>query len=539
MLLIRTPFVSDIFPKKLDKQTPIKIPAYVNIPKPSSSTSNGYSKKTSPSTTDNNVSSSAPNSSTSAKMNTPSSTNSSGNAIGNSEPSHQSTAKKSSSSRSAFENSEPSHQSTVKKSSSSRVHFQKLAESISINDLKIPEILEVFTDLDRFIENELSEISVRKRVGQRMAKTDHENDIFTKLKDEYLKDKQQHQNDFEKHMKQQKRNDDKQFDTIQEEDESFNDDASQSLLDLTITSQMNRLREKKLEKLKQELVKQEYLLAKISRVLEHVSVVNNKNINDVIIIERHYLVASTRFQSALKEIRRLESADPLHPRPFHRKGKCVLNDIILEVKQSYFDRHQASRNEYVVVLLKNEDEVYASNAISITSDVRTLKFPGKFRVPEAFTDFSMRLEVYGTTFWRKHTSLRDSMLKKYGYVMITLADSGEKRSRFDMIEVIKGDFNPLRTKILMTIRQKITPDVHYQGILMVKLGEEWFKTNALLCGYLMEINLISDDDTESMLLDLHNFDNDFITPVVSRLSKREFTFLLKFNHYVGAGNEFQ
>lgn len=525
MLLIINLSFADIFPQKQnsssrsDSNNNTSDPLNQFTLKPSPPTSNGYPKKTSTSTTDNNASSSAQNSSFSAK-NTPSSTNSYASGIGSLKPVQQSTAKK---------------------SSSSRVHFSKSNDAI-LNDgkkpeMKIPEILEVFTDLDRFIERELSEIAVRNRVGQRMAEIEQTSDVFTKLKDEYFKDKQEHQRDFEELVKQQERNDDKSFETIREEDEDPNESGNLSLLDLSIASRMNRLRAKKIEKLKLEMVKQEYLISKITRVIDHVRSVNDDNINDIITIERHYLVANTRFMSAMKEIRRLESPEPLHPRPFHRKGKCVLSDIILEVKQSYFERRQASRNEFIVVLLKYEDEVYASKAISITDDVRTLKFPSKFRVPEVFTDFNMQLEVYGTTFWRKQGALRDTMLKKYGFVTFTLADSGEKRSRFDMEEVIKGDVNPLRKKVLMTIDQKITPDVRYNGILLVKVGDDWYRTNAVLCGHLLEINLISEEDTETMLLDLHNFDSDFIVPVVSRVSKMPFAFLLKFDHYI-TGNDF-
>lgn len=147
-------------------------------------------------------------------------------------------------------------------------------------------------------------------------------------------------------------------------------------------------------------------------------------------------------------------------------------------------------------------------------------------------DFNMRLEVYGTTFWRRSHSIRATMLKKYGSVNFSLADTDENRKRFDMIEVINSELNPLRRKILVKIRQNITCNVHFEGTLLVKLDDEWFKTQAQLCGHLLQIDLISEEKTKPMLLDLLNFDNEFVIPVVSHVSHKSFTFLLKFNHFV-------
>ena len=394
--------------------------------------------------------------------------------------------------------------------------------------MTVPEILEVFTDLDLFIAHELNEINCRKQTeNETDKKTNVDEIVFKKLKDEYLKDKKKHQTEFEKQVKQQDRaKDEVRFETIDEEDEK------ESSLDLTIRSRMSRLRNKKIEKLKKEAHKQEDLFSKINRVLERVKRIDDQNLAGIINIERHYLTCSNRFQSALSEIRRLEDpSEELHPRPFHLKGKCVVKEIMLEIKPSYFERNRESHNEFFVVMLKYDDEVYASKAICITDDVRTIKFPYKFSVSDAYMDFEMRLEVYGTTFWRQRNMIRPTMMKKYGFFQFTLADTGDKRKRFEMVEIIRSEKNPLRKKILMKIHQKITPDVHYQGALLVKLGSSWHKTEAMLCGHLLEIKL-PETDCEPMLLDLHNFDSDFIIPVVSHISMKSFSFLLRFNHYV-------
>ena len=416
-------------------------------------------------------------------------------------------------------NLEPSQHSTAKKSS--KVHFDT-------EQIKIPEILEVFTDLDLFIDKELSEISCRKRLGTKIP--DNE-EFFLKLKQEYLKDKEQHQREFD----QQTEDDGKKLSMIQEDDEAEN------TLDASISSKMSRLRLRKIEWLRLEAKKQEYLLAKINRVLER-AIIGDRNIADIVIIERHYLVAGMRLQAALSEYKRLtESSIPLHPRPFHYKGTCTISEIMLEVKQRYFDRTNCAANEFVVVILKKDDEIYASRPLQIIDDIRTLKFPEIFNIYEAFADFSMRLEVHGTTLWRKEHKIRRTMLKKYGFVNnITIVDTAEKRQRFDMYEVIKSDQNPLRKKILVKIRQTITPEVHYAAALMVKLGDLWYKALGRLCGHLLEINLLSDGgeaEHDLMLLDLYNFDSNFIIPVVQMVSKKPFTFLMKFNHYVD-GNEF-
>lgn len=397
--------------------------------------------------------------------------------------------------------------------------------------MEIPEILEVFTDLDLFIERELSEIECRKRVNSKLygQLQNHTVDVFSKLKEEYLKDKQQHQKEFEKQLKH-----DPKFASIEEDDE----DEAESL-NLTVNSKMCYMREKKMEKLKLEAMKQETLLAKINRVLEQVRTVDEDSVPLVINIERHYLVASNRLQAALTEFQRLDDPNsPFNPNLPSRKGKCVISEIMLEVKPSYFAQKRA-QNEFVVVMLKYNEEVYASKVLCITDDIRVVRFPHKFRVPEAYEDFEMRLEVYGTTFWRKRYSIRETMLKKYGFVSFSLADTGVKRKRFEMLEVITSEHNPLRKKVLMKIRQKITADVHYEGSFKVKLGASWHKAQARLIGHSLEIALDDDDedDYETIHLDLQNFDSDFVVPVVSHVSMKPFTFLLKFKHYVN-GTEF-
>jgi Cell division protein anillin len=506
---------TDIFPKK-DTSSNSDNLATPSPQQTNSSSSTCYPKKQSTSTTDNNNRvSSGPNTSSSNEypknITTPSSANSSGNGIVNLEPTQHSTAKK-----------------------SSKVHFENAEENLEAK-LKIPEILEVFTDIDLFIEKELSEISCRKRVGRKLADQDYSEaaeEVFTKLKLEYLKDKQQHQREFERQVNQSV--EDKKLSMIQEENEA------EMSLDLTFTLKMNRWRMRKIERLRLEAKKQEYLLGKINRVLE-MAIIESRNIADVVTIERHYLVASMRLQAALTEYKRLtESSEPLHPRPFHHKGTCTVSEVMLEVKQRYFDRVNSAPNEFFVVLLKNDDEIYASRSLQIIEDIRTVKFPETFKIPEAYADFQMRLEIYGTTLWRKQHSIRSTMLKKYGFVNISLVDTGTKRKRFDMVEVIKSEHNPLRKKVLLKIHQTITPDVHFSAVLIVKLGDSWHKAYGRLCGHLLEINLIAEekgDDHDEMLLDLHNFDSDFIIPVVSHVSKKPFTFLLKFNHYVG-DNEF-
>lgn len=462
--------------------------------------SNGYSKQPSTSTTDNNPISSAPNTSSSNSNKTPS----------------------------PHIDTDSLHSFHQSRAMTSKTSFQKSAQEI-LGEVTVPEILEVFTDLDIFIEQELDEINCQKRIDK------HVNDdidfhtlldVFTRLKDEYLQDKKKHQQEFEKQITQHDllKNEVK-FETIQEE----NEEAS---LNLLITSRMSRLRDKKIEKLEKEVQKQEYLLSKINRVLDRVNTINENNISATVNIERHYLVAGNRLQSALAEIRRLEDpSETLHPRPFHIKGKCVVKEIILEVKPSYFIRNRQSYNEFFVVMLKHDDEIYASKAVCINSDVRTIKFPHTFSVSDAYMDFEMRLEVYGTTFWRQRNSIRATMLKKYGFFQFTLADTGNKRMRFEMVEVIKSENNPLRKKILMKIHQKITPDVHLEGVLMVKLENSWHEVKAMLCGHLLEIRL-PEAESMPMLLDLHNYDSDFVIPLGLNISMKPFAFLLRFNHYV-------
>lgn len=433
---------------------------------------------------------------------------------------------------------QPSHQSTANKILPSKSHFRRYAEAILNDTRKIPEILQVFADLDFFIDSELSELNTEKRVREKLDGSEAV-DVFKQLKEEYCRDMLQHQKNYESQLKQQRKSE-AQFSPIEEEEES----EDSSILNLSVVSQMNRSREKKIGKLEAEAVKQEYVLSKVNRLLENITRVDERNIEYVVKIERHYLVASSRFQSALTYLQRLKNPnEELHPRPFNRKGELIVSEVMLEVKPSYFERRKdiGSSNEYIVVLLKYNDKVYATNAVRIADGIRIVRFPQTIRIPEAYLDFEIRLEVYGTKSWCQQDLIRKTMLRKYGFTTFTLAQTGSKRQRFEMIEVIKSVSNPLRKKILVKIRQKITVDVHHSGVLFVKIADSWVKTNAILAGHLLQISLAdnsSSDPSDNMLLDLYNFDSEFAVPVLKRTAFRQFAFMLKFNHHID-GNDFQ
>lgn len=429
----------------------------------------------------------------------------------------------------------PTQQSTVLKPPKFTIFRRSADEIISERSDDIPEILEVFTDLDQFIDSELSELNTHNRVQQKLDEIDAF-DVFSKLKIEFYRDKLQHQQEFEVQLKKQRMSD-----SIEEDDENEENEGS-SILNLSDASQKNHLRQEKIKKLKLETKKQEYILDKINRVLENITTVDERNIDAVIKIERHYLVASSRFQSALTELQRLnKSSAEFHPHPFNRRGKIIVSEVMLEVKESYFERPADIFNEYVVVVLKHDEEIYATQAVSISDDIRTIRFPQTIRIPEAYLDFVIRMEVYGTTFWRERKMIRPTMLKKYGFTAFSLAQTGSKRQKFNLTEVIKSENNPLREKVLVKIRQQITVDVQFSGILYAKIGDSWVKTFAMLVGHLLEITLAEDDQnnpSDNMLLDLYNFDSDFAVPVLSNVAGRPFAFMLKFNHNV-EGNDFQ
>ena len=241
-----------------------------------------------------------------------------------------------------------------------------------------------------------------------------------------------------------------------------------------------------------------------------------------------------RLQCCLTEIKRLSDAKiEIRKAPFNRNGRMVISKIMLEVKQKYFDRHDCTENEYLVCVLKYGNHICATKPIQVTDDIRVVRFPEKFILDRVFLDFEMRLEVYGTQFMRKRSSIRDTMLKKYGFVNVTFEDGGKKR--WNMIEVLPSNINPLRCKILMKIRNKFTVNVNFSAILHVLYQKRWQKASAHLNGHLLKICF--DIQNEPLLLDLHYFDSDAVIPVVPRVSLVPFTFLLKFTHYV-EGNEF-
>lgn len=508
--------------------------------------------------------------------------------------------------------------------------------SLSNSDEKKRDMQKVFHDLDTFIEKELNEIQVRKRMSQlergmiekatKEAEKSHDEKFLSTLqllKDE-VREIKENQKEFENKMKRHqmqpnanlhlssrkqldyqtstsvdsescsslnKKKDSTikvfkkpappippkmnlqpksiQFSKItvsppkkKKEVEVNGKNLSEKIAELPLSSNNNniydeeesdsslgttheRSREEKVSRLEAELFKAETLMMKINRVLENVGKIDEHNIESIINIERHYLVASTRFQSALAELRKInENIDDNQPHqpPFNRKGKLVIRDIMLEVKSAYFQRKIPTKNEFLLVMIKYEDRVMASNAIRIENDVRIIRFPECFSVPEAYVDFEMRLEIFGTTFWRKANSVRETMLKKYGFVTFTLADTGKKHKRFTMIEVMQAENVPIRSKVLMRVAQKITAGIQYRGLLFVKIRDVWQETSTHLNGHILEISFKSfnhstvSQSRETILLDLYNFDSEAVIPVDTRVSKRPYAFSLKFNHYVDVAN---
>ncbi|KAG5682689.1 hypothetical protein PVAND_012024 [Polypedilum vanderplanki] len=304
-------------------------------------------------------------------------------------------------------------------------------------------------------------------------------------------------------------------------------------------------RHERIKKLELEIFKEETLMIKINRILNTVNNIDERNLAEIVNIERHYLVASSRLQSALAELKKLKDQnEPIRLPPFNRKGQLFVRDIMLEIKSSYFQRTTPTRNDFLLAVLKHEDIILATNPVRIKDDVRILKFSERFSIPDIYMDFCIRLEIYGTTFWRRNTSVRDTILKKYGFVTFTLADTGNKSKRFNLIEVLQSDNIPIKSKVMMKISQKITTDIKYKGILYVKLRDIWHETTAQLNGHLLELQFekkqIGTDfirSQETMLLDLYNADCDAVIQFDSnRISERPFSFLLKFNHYVDVTN---
>lgn len=490
---------------------------------------------------------------------------------------------------------------------------------LSNSDEKKRNMQKVFHDLDTFIEKELNEIQVRKRMTQlervmiekakEVEKNNHDEKFYSTLqmlKNE-VREIKENQKEFEKNMKRHsissaRKHLDYGTSTSGGESESYassivskksKDHSQKSIKKMNIPppippkksqkitpalspkkivmpikeNQMEAItdiqvnhrnessssvetvfkqkREEKISRLESELYKAETLMMKINRVLENVGKIDDNNIDSIINIERHYLVASTRFQSALTELRKINESvidEDQHPPPFNRKGRLVIREIMLEVKSAYFQRKIPTRNEYIMVLIKYDDRVMASNTYRIENDIRIVKFPECFSIPEAYADFEMRLEIYGTNFYRKSNSIRETMLKKYGFVTFTLADTGKKHKRFNMIEVMQAENVPIRSKVLMRITQKITAGVQYRGLLFVKIREIWYETSTHLNGHILEISFKSfnhnsvSQSRETILLDLYNYDSDAVIPVDTRVSKRPFSFSLKFNHYVDVAN---
>lgn len=66
----------------------------------------------------------------------------------------------------------------------------------------MPEMLAVYTDLDKFVAAELNEFNQRKRVGLKISKSEsYKKDDLNKIKDEYKNEKQRHEKEFERFIR--------------------------------------------------------------------------------------------------------------------------------------------------------------------------------------------------------------------------------------------------------------------------------------------------------------------------------------------------
>lgn len=119
------------------------------------------------------------------------------------------------------------------------------------------------------------------------------------------------------------------------------DDAYNSLQDSPtgIKTRSQGASKRRLEKFEREAMKQKTLLSKINRVLELLNK-DHKNFSDLVNGERHYLVAEERLQECLLKMKEIKSEGqaPARHEAFNHKGTVTFENIMLEVKKSYFDR---------------------------------------------------------------------------------------------------------------------------------------------------------------------------------------------------------
>ncbi|XP_050299798.1 anillin-like isoform X2 [Anthonomus grandis grandis] len=166
--------------------------------------------------------------------------------------------------------------------------------------------------------------------------------------------------------------------------------------------------QEKIEKLKEEVNRQQNIIAQTSQALNLCSSTPEfSGSTEQVEAERVLLVATNRRQAALHEIQRMKVEGTLRPRTVHsqhlpiEKGTLTISNIVLPMKQKYVTALAAAggKGHHVVCLIKCGEQVVPTKLVStVASNSKNpdvdLYVPGTVVLNNIYSDFTVTFEVY-------------------------------------------------------------------------------------------------------------------------------------------------
>ncbi|KAL9916206.1 anillin-like isoform 1-T1 [Glossina fuscipes fuscipes] len=193
-----------------------------------------------------------------------------------------------------------------------------------------------------------------------------------------------------------------QFHNFHSEDSEYTDgDLTQSDEEMDDT----HLVQEKIEKLLDEVYKQQQVIAQVSQALNLcAATVEFSGSTESVEGERHLLVATHRRQACLDEVQRLRVEKALRSLGAPRdKGRLTVKEITLPLRKSYIQQlsSDAISGHHLVCLMKYNEHVLATKSVSTLPGLLAVKFPDVLRLNDVYADFKVTIEIYGMTAQRE------------------------------------------------------------------------------------------------------------------------------------------
>uniref|UniRef100_A0A1A9WBD8 PH domain-containing protein n=1 Tax=Glossina brevipalpis TaxID=37001 RepID=A0A1A9WBD8_9MUSC len=184
-------------------------------------------------------------------------------------------------------------------------------------------------------------------------------------------------------------------------DSEYSDYSDDDLMQTEIGMDNSHLAQEKIDKLLNEVRKQQQIIDQTSQALRLCDV-NFGFSGDMELVEseRHLLAATHRYQACLDEMQRLRVEKIMRPMGApHEKGRITVKQLTLPLRQSYVRQLalDTTPGHHLVCLLKYNEHVLATKSIPTLPGLLTVKFPDILRLNDVYADFKITIEIYGMT----------------------------------------------------------------------------------------------------------------------------------------------